>query len=499
MLINFTKFFTHHILYLIVLLTLQSINLCAMEQASTKPKTLLEYCNIGDLNLSCHKDLKTMIVKKAVGVGGWWYPTTLQQRGFTASVAVCPEKNMVVTGGETESLGLGIVRFFDQSTEFRTHSCVVRTHESRDDTVVKVAYCPKKTRFAYALQHRVFVTDREMAINTKDIINNPLHQVPGYISSVLLNAKNDQVIVVSSDLSERGRRKDSIYALNAISGTLIKQISTRYYPYAHKGNPVALHPQGHMFVMAFNNKVNFWNDEWKQYTQLVSQSPACCIEFDQQGGLLAFAGIDGQVHLYNNSHIGSVVDEPDHSFKLKPLEGKEDFHELCDMKFHPTKKLLALALCTGDVLLTDFSGMVTRRMDKYGLLREIAFSQDGTRLYAVGGSQSPKLGTKDNGVIVWHEHKNVTLAQVALRGLLKRHIAHCLALCVDTETSDLTTDKLIPWMTDRFNIQEDDLKSTWGSLPSALQESIIKTLVQRGKFAQHIEHKYHGSIFAKES
>lgn len=452
------------------------------------PRSLYGYWGI-PLIEQLPPELKESIASYIVPQVGWWYSQALPHNCFVGSVCIDEQKNQVLTGDEK-----GRMRRFDLAT-FNEVSIADEVEQSVKVNVQRFAVRDRQDRlirqeplgelsnivFNKSTSQLVRVFDQGIKISGTDLvkpINLPTYY--GYeCKKVFLHPNNQDILILLNqkmNLLHRGpQRKLLVWYSLSVKKTL-HDVITDPIKLEYAGCAGDLHPSGALFALAEGRRLTALTLKDGKFVmqpvQWDNEGMLSAMQFSTCGNYLVSCRSNGCVEI---NTVNKNLDGLDAHACLMLNEGIAK-----DVQFAPCGSQFYVAL-DSMIHACSIDGQKLFKCHQGSIAKQIAVHSSGNMFVKSGAN------IQGNAVVVWKKIVRPSLEQVLLRSILKKHSIACAEQRVDTQTAHLTTDKLIPWMVERFNIKEDDLKSAWDSFPTPLQESIIKTLVQRGKFTQQIE------------
>ncbi len=276
------------------------------------------------------------------------------------------------------------------------------------------------------------------------------------------------------------RSNDEVLVENVQNAQTVARLKPRQKLHGSDISAIAIHPKGYQYLVAYwyqklgkeVAKIAVYNDVWQKIGTLAQEGPTSVVEFQSQGKLLATGCSKGKVGLWDAD--GNKLPTLRHwRCSLENTSHPDRAAGINDIKFHPSNKLLAIASECGYVQLKDFEGNAVVELRQQSAVREIAFHPDGTSLVVVGANDSHEF---DNGAVIWKQHEELTLKQVLLRKVFHAYYKECIKSRLTPEIPT-STDNMVPWMADKFDIVQDELADTWNSLPEDLKQSMMNKLI----------------------
>ncbi|MGE0009371.1 MAG: WD40 repeat domain-containing protein [Candidatus Babeliales bacterium] len=460
----------------IVLLIVCACPVVAMDKA---PQSLFEHYNVPTA-FQVQRDMTKSLAQYIVGPAGWWYPDVELPHGcFVYSVAAHPTLPWVFTAAEDGNMRGWDLKENTQISNYKKATVVPLEGEMNTVTLNRnFSIC------ANALNRCVVATVNKAEITIGSDIN---------IRSALPHPFKKELLIVSSvdTIPHNGqfKRKDFVKVVDLETKKTLVEFGTHYYPVQRNVRAMALHPEGCLFALGQHTRLALWNDAWKKVGVVAHDSPISAVAFNGQGTMLATACHNGAVGLFD-LHGMELPSIRHWRCSLDSRLHSQGTPEINDIKFHPNGKLLAIASQQGFIQLKDVVGARLVQISQHAIVKELTFLSGGTGLVAVGGNNSTVLKNKDNAAVVWKQYQNPTLLQVLLRRRLQEFLVGCRVLCIDPEVACTTKDDFVPWMAERFNLKEDELKATWESMPQDLRQSIFETLISRAQKIQVVHAQY---------
>lgn len=436
-------------------------NLYAMEQ---QPRSLDQYFGLTNGGRVLPRDVKNLVVQHILGDAGWWYQkTVIDTGGFSRKLVFHPQKSLFVT------LCKNTANIWD----FEGTKKATLKHA---DTVNDVAFHPHNATV-------ITVSDDGNAL-LWGVTGKEIHRFPHVepLKSVLWNARGNFFVTVVTDKVYVWQEREHIRTLRAgnIQGTAafhpqentlaillgsflwLRNLDTGEEKLlAHKmpATAVAFHPNGtHVAITeAHTHQGIVWNLKDGSHVELPHANSMCRIVFHPTDNLVATSSCDYTACLWSLEGV-----------KQCTLPHKDIVGSIC---FSPQGNLMATGSHDGTACVWDRNGIkkMTFSYDKW--VMHTAFNADGS-LFAVM--------TLDGCVRLYQKHAQPTLAQLLMRRVLKNYFQECIA---KQEVPELcAAQEEVPfWMAQKFNLEENELRATWHSMPEALRKSIFCTLCFRVK------------------
>ncbi|MGE0009370.1 MAG: WD40 repeat domain-containing protein [Candidatus Babeliales bacterium] len=442
------------------------------------PQSLYQHYNVPTA-FQAQGDMRRLLAQHIVGPAGWWYSEGVLPHGCFVGAAIAhpdPTQDLLLTCAEDCIM---------RAWQFSTLKEIVS--KKKGSSSVSVPGEMHKTALNHSIKADA-IGKRISIVSWHNQLRYHIRDFAEDIRSILVHPCNNSVVVVTSNIRHAlfgAREKDSVTVIDFDKEQDIAQLTTAR-PYFQRREILGMtfHPEGSLFALAQGTRLMLWNAAWKKIGTLAHTNELTAVAFAPHGKSLATTCFNGDITLFD-VHDDSL---PTLRHKRCSLVGKlypEGLAEVNDIKFHPKGHLLAVASQLGFIQLRDLEGNRLLQLDQHSIVKEVAFAPDGARFVAVGGNKSIVLPGRESAAVVWKQYQNPTLLQVLLRRRLQEFLVGCRVLCIDPEVACTTKDDFVPWMAERFNLKEDELKATWESMPEKLQTSIVNTLLYRASNIAH--------------